>query len=486
MPSFQKFREDWLRPALFFGNNPISLIGGALTTAAGLTLVGFWVIDIFGRHGATNPYLGILLDLLLPGVFVLGLLLIPLGMWLHRRKVSKAGAIPAEYPKVDLADPIFRRGIEFVLAATFVNFILVGTASYRGVAYMDSPSFCGAACHVMYPEYTAYQLGPHSHVACTECHVGSGVSSYIRAKANGTKQLIEVAFHRYPTPIPSPVESLRPARDICESCHTPAKFAGEKFLVKTSYADDEHNSKTQTVVLLHLGGRDSLDHLTGIHGVHLGHIEYVATDKDRGTIPWVARRNADGTDTVYATKDAGDGVPKGERRVMDCIDCHNRAAHSFTTPESALNAAMSAGAISTDLPWIHKEGLELLKASYASEDDARAKIPAQLEAFYRGQHPEVLASQSGLVKAAGAQLVTIYSQNVFPFMKVTWGTHPNNIGHNDYPGCFRCHDGDHNAKPGSASATAAASITNDCSACHNLLAVDEANPKLLNEIGMQQ
>jgi nitrate/TMAO reductase-like tetraheme cytochrome c subunit len=480
VPSFKNFREGWVRPALFFGNNPISLIGGALTTAAGLTLVGFWIVDILGRGGSTNPYLGILVDLILPGVFVLGLLLIPVGMWLHRRRLRLQGQLPAAYPQINLADPIFRRGVEFVLAATFVNFILVGTASYRGVAYMDSPNFCGAACHVMYPEYTAYQLGPHSHVACTDCHIGSGVGSAVKAKVNGTKQLIEVVFHRYPTPIPSPVESLRPAREICESCHTPAKFAGEKLIVKTSFADDEHNSKTQSIVLLHLGGRDSLGNLTGIHGIHIGHIEYIATDRERSTIPWVSHRNADGSETVYATSAAGSGIPQGERRTMDCIDCHNRAAHAFVTPEEALNNAMSVGAISPQIPWIHKEGLELIKASYASEDEAREKIPAQLEAFYRSSHPEVLASQGALVKAAGQQLVTVYSQNVFPFMKVTWGTHPNNIGHMNYPGCFRCHDGDHTNK-----AKASDSIPNDCSTCHNLLAVDEPNPKILSEIGMQ-
>lgn len=473
------FSENWLRPALFFGNNPISLIGGALTTATALTLVGFWVVDVVGRHGSTNPYLGILVDLILPGVFILGLLLIPVGMWLQRSRLKAAGTIPSVFPTINLADPIFRRGVEFVLAATFVNFILVGTASYRGVAYMDSPNFCGQACHVMYPEYTAYQIGPHSHVPCAECHVGSGVGSYIRAKANGTRQLVNTVFHTYPTPIESPVSNLRPAREICESCHTPAKFEGEKFLVKTKYADDEKNTKTQTVILLHLGGRDDFDHLTGIHGVHLGHIEYVATSADRSTIPWVARRNPDGTDTVYATKDGANGPPKGERRVMDCIDCHNRASHSFSTPDEALNNAMKSGVISPDLPWIHKEGMALIQASYATEDEARAKIPAQLEAFYKSEHPDIAASQAAQIKTAGQALVTLYSQNVFPFMKVTWGTHPNNIGHMDYPGCFRCHDGDHAAKSG-------ATINNDCSTCHNVLAVDEANPKLLNEIGIQQ
>jgi len=332
---------------------------------------------------------------------------------------------------------------------------------------------------VMHPEYTAYKISAHSHVACVECHIGSGASSYFAAKVNGTKQLVEVAFDRYPTPIPSPVTSLRPARDICEGCHTPARFIGEKLLVKSTFADDEKNTETQTVLVLHLGGRDSLSHLTGIHGVHLGHIEYIATDPTRTTIPWVQKRNDDGSETVFAASATGSAVPQGERRVMDCIDCHNRAAHTFVTAEDALNRAMAEGAVSPELPWVHKEGLELLKANYASEAEAGTKIPAQLEDFYRTQHPEVLPAKEALVKAAGEQLVTLYSQNVFPYMKVTWGTHPNHIGHMSYPGCFRCHDGDHATKDGGKS------ITQDCAACHNLLVVDEAKPKVLADLGIQ-
>jgi hypothetical protein len=341
----------------------------------------------------------------------------------------------------------------------------------------------------MHPEYTAYKISAHSHVACVDCHIGSGAAAYFSAKVNGTKQLIEVSLHSfgplapkwipdYPTPIPSPVESLRPARYTCEGCHTPARFIGEKLLVKSSFADDEKNTETQTVVVLHLGGRDSLSHLTGIHGVHLGHIEYVATDPSRTSIPWVQKRNDDGTETVFATAAAGQGVPQGERRVMDCIDCHNRAAHTFVTAEDALNRAMAEGAVSPELPWVHKKGLELLKANYASEAEASAKIPVELEAFYRAEHPEVLATKAALIKFAGDQLVILYSQNVFPSMKVTWGTHPNHIGHMNYPGCWRCHDGDHAAKDGT-------SITNDCSACHNLLVQDQPKPKVLSDLGIQ-
>ena len=477
MPLLQKFREHWVRPALFFGNNPVSLAGGAITSASGVTMIGYWLVELFGRPN-DNPYLGIIFFLLLPALFIAGLVLIPIGIFIRHRKLRKAGLIPAQFPKIDLNDRIFRHGLDIVLVATIVNLLVVAMASYRGAAYMDSPQFCGQSCHVMHPEYTAYKISAHSHVDCVACHIGAGAKSYFAAKVNGTKQLVEVSLNRYPTPIESPVQNLRPARDICEGCHTPARFIGEKLLVKSTFADDEKNTETQTVVVLHLGGRDSLSHLTGSHGVHLGHIEYVSTDPTRTTIPWVQKRNADGSETVFATADAGSGVPNGERRVMDCIDCHNRAAHTFVTPEDAINRAMAEGAISPDLPWVHKEGLELLKANYASEEEASQKIPSQLQAFYSSQHPDVMASKAAQVKSAADQLVTLYSENVFPYMKVTWGTHPNHIGHMSYPGCFRCHDGSHAAKDGT-------SITQDCAACHNLLAVDETKPKVLSDLGIQ-
>ena len=489
MPIFLKFREHWVRPALFFGNNPLSLAGGALTTASGVTMIGYWVVELFGR-GNDNPYLGIIFFLILPAIFVAGLVMIPFGVYFRRRDLKKAGRIPAVFPEIDLNDRIFRHGLDIVLVATIVNLLVVSIASYRGASYMDSPEFCGQSCHVMHPEYAAYQVSAHSHVACVDCHIGSGATSYFEAKVNGTKQLIEVTLRpvagmapklipTYPTPIPSPVQNLRPAREICEGCHTPARFIGEKLLVKSSFADDETNTETQSVVVLHLGGRDSLSHLTGIHGVHLGHIEYITTDASRTTIPWVQRRNADGSETVFTASSLNGAMPKGERRVLDCVDCHNRAAHTMQTAEDALNRAMAEGAVSPELPWVHKESLELLKANYATEDEARTKIPAQLEAFYRTQHPEVMTTKANLVKASGEGLVNIFTHNVFPEMKVTWGTHPNHIGHMSYPGCFRCHDGDHTTKDGKA-------ITQDCAACHNLLAVDEAKPKVLSDLGIQQ
>lgn len=468
--------EKNLRPALFYGNNWISLLGGALTTASACVLVGFWVISILGKSGPSNPYAGIIIDLFLPGLFVLGLLLIPVGIFFRRRSLRASGQIPSAYPQIDLRDPIFRRGLEVVTVFSFVNFIIVGTASYRGIAYMDSPSFCGTTCHVMQPEWNAYHVANHSGVACAECHIVPGAAGFVHAKVNGTRQLLMVLAHRYPTPIMAD-DKVPPAWTTCQNCHDPAKNMGDKIIAETSYGDDEKNAKTSTVLVMHVGGRDGFAHLSGIHGAHMDGIEYIPTDSGHQTIPWVGKRNADGTETEYLSSDVK-SKPTGLVRTMDCIDCHNRAAHSFSTPEEALNKSMGQGAPNPGLPFVHKQALTLLKTNYSSQEEAAQKIGDGLDAFYQSRYPAVWTAQRGDIDQAAKAITTIYSNNVFPFMKVTWGTHPDNIGHNTYTGCFRCHDGSHNSKDNKT-------ITNDCTVCHNLVATDEANPKVLIDLGIQ-
>ena len=476
MSLLRRLRENWLQPFFFFGNNPITLVGSGLTTASAITLIAYWAMEMLGRH-YVNPYLGIIFFLILPVLFIAGLVLVPVGMLLRRNQLRKAGQIPEVYPALQLSDPVFRHGVLVVVAATFLNLIIVGTSSYRAVSYMDSASFCGDSCHVMAPQWTAYQESPHSHVDCVQCHVGSGMKSYVQAKVNGTKQLIEVSTHRWPTPIHATLNGLRPARETCEECHTPAKFIGEKLLVKTTFGDDEKNSVTRTVLVLHLGGRDGVSHLTGIHGAHLNNFEYVATDPAAQTIIAVTRPNADGTKTQYVSSDWKKPI-QGVHRTMDCMDCHNQATHVFQTAQEAMDDAMLDGTPSPELPFVHKEGLQLIQATYSSQAEAGEKIVAGLEDYYRTRQPEVWNTQRAKVDAAARRLVAIYDRNVFPEMKVTWGTYPNNIGHMAYPGCFRCHDGNHTAKDGKT-------LSNDCSLCHNLLATDETHPTVLNDLGLQ-
>jgi hypothetical protein len=472
---WSELKRSWLQPVFFFGNNPTTLIGSGLTTASAVTLIFYWIASLM-TGTFQNPYLGLIFFLGLPALFILGLVLIPLGMWLRRKALLRTGPLPETYPELRLSDPVFRHGVVIVVLATAVNLAIVSTATYRGVTYMDSASFCGQSCHVMAPQWAAYQESPHSHVACVDCHVGSGMQAYVQAKVNGTKQLIEVAFNTYPRPITATLNVLRPARATCEQCHTPARFAGDRMLVLTAFGDDEANTPSRTVLVLHLGGIDSLRRQTGIHGAHLNHFTYIATDSTNQKIIAVSKPNADGSVTQFVDS-TWTGPIKGVEREMDCMDCHNQATHVFMTAEQALDDFMVAGSPSPDLPFVHKQGLQLIQAAYRTPDEAAQKITGGLTDFYRTQYPEVWNKQRAKVDDAARTLVSIYKRNVFPSVKVTWGTYPNNIGHMDYPGCFRCHDANHTAKSGQT-------LSNDCSLCHNLLAVQETNPKILSTLGL--
>jgi hypothetical protein len=349
---------------------------------------------------------------------------------------------------------------------------------------MDTTTFCGQTCHtVMAPEFSAYQNSPHSRVECVQCHIGPGAGWFVRSKLSGLRQVLAVTFKTYSRPIPSPVKYLRPARETCEVCHWPQRFSGDKFLVKTNYKDDEKNSALTTALVLKIGGR-TWQGSVGIHGRHLdegSRIRYVSIDEQRQVIPVVYYTDDKGKTIEYVSSDikaTKEQLAKGENRAMDCIDCHNRPTHAFELPENAVDLRMERGLISPDLPYIRKKAVELLKVDYPDRDTAKSRIVDAINNYYRMTYPEVYNTKRALVEQAADNTAAIYLRNVFPDMKVRWGVHPNNLGHNDFPGCFRCHDGSHTSTDGQT-------ITNDCTACHNLLAVQEENPKVLADLGLK-
>src|SRR5215470_2470574 len=376
--------RSWVRFLYFLGQNLITLTGAVLTTSSAVTLIAFWFYD-FLLPGPPHPYIGILLFLILPGIFVLGLLLIPVGMLLRRSALRTRGELLDIYPAINLREPMVRRGVFLFGAATFVNVLIFGTASYRGVAYMDSTQFCGQTCHtVMTPEFTAYQNSPHSRVECVACHIGPGASWFVRSKLSGVRQVFAVAFNTYPRPIPPPVRNLRPSRETCEACHWPQVYGGDRLKIIPKYAEDEANTATKTVLLLHIGGGKGTQ---GIHGVHVGpgvRIRYTYSDEKRQTIPWVEYREAGGKTTAYTASGAKGPMPGNLIvREMDCIDCHNRPTHAYELPEPAIDNALAAGSISPALPFAKKTSLSILKAGYHSRADAESRIPAAFERFYR-------------------------------------------------------------------------------------------------------
>ena len=447
--------------------NPITAVGVFLTTISAVLFLLFFAIDLFRVH--TNPYLGIVFFVVLPGLFLFGLGLIPLGIVRERRRRLKG--LPASQwrlPQIDLNNDYQRRVIGIIAVLTVVNVIIVALAFYRGLEYMDSASFCGQVCHtVMEPEYTAYLDGPHARVSCVECHIGPGAPWFVKSKIDGIRQVWAVTFNTYSKPIPTPVHSLRPARDTCEHCHWPEKFTGD--LVKTipSYADDEQNTASPTVMQIRVGGGGW--RFGGPHGIHWhtgrNHkVEYIAADDKRERIPYVRLTDANGKVTEFFAKGASEAeIKKGELRTMDCVDCHNRPSHRFAqSPERAVDSALQVGAIPVNLPYVRREAVAVLKQQFPTREAADRAIKGHIEEFYAKNYPDLVKAGDGRIAQAVSATQRVYGINVFPKMNLAWGTHPNHIGHgDDGGGCFRCHDEEHASKDGKT-------LSQDCELCHKV------------------
>jgi hypothetical protein len=458
---------ETFRPLLvLLASHWLSLAGVVLVTTA----VILWILLLAFASGSGNPYLGILFYLLIPGVFFLGLILMPAGAWLAKEKLRKTIAGSEDAPRA------IRRVLVFLGVTTAANLLLGTQFTYHAVEHMETDQFCGQSCHVMQPAFRASEVAGHSKVACVHCHVAPGAAGWFASKMAGTRQMIEVVFDSYPRPIASGLESGRlvGAEQTCERCHSRGRFLGAKLRVKPKYADDEKNTTSHTVLMLLVGGGAGW----GIHGAHLDpdiEIRYTAADGKRQQIPWVEwRRKSTGEVREYV---AAGGRKEGGVFEMQCVDCHNRPAHSFETPEAALDRALALGEIPIGLPFARKTSLELLRARYSSQSEADEKIRSGFESFYEKSYPDTARGRRADVKRAAGAVSSIYSRNVFPDLKVDWGTYPNNAGHTDFPGCFRCHDADHSTKDGKV-------IGQDCASCHEVLAAEETDPEILRKLNL--
>jgi hypothetical protein len=235
--------------------------------------------------------------------------------------------------------------------------------------------------------------------------------------------------------------------------------------VITEFADDESNTVSETRLRLHVGGSSTRGGASGVHW-HTNannEIDYIAVDEKRQSIPYVRLTDrltgAVKEFSVGGTHDAA--LSGGELRRMDCVDCHNRPTHGFSmTPERAVNEALADGRVPADLPYLRREAVAAPQAEYGSQSEAAAAIEHTLRDFYGRQYPDLVSSRQADVERAIAGVQRLYARNVFPLMGVTWGTHRNNLGHTDAPGCFRCHDGQHSTASGEV-------IPQDCDLCHD-------------------
>lgn len=462
------------RPFLvFLTSHWISQVGVALILTA-LCTWGF-LLPLQMRGSTDNPYLGLIAFVFVPLVLFAGLALVPIGAWIARRRVRNQLA-----QVVDKKTAWTRFAVTFGVA-TAVNLTIGSQVTYRAVQHMETPQFCGS-CHVMTPEATTHADSPHSQVTCAECHVGDGASGWVASKINGSRQFFENLTDSFHRPIPSALatDRLVPAKQTCEECHWRDKPGDVIVRVIDSFAEDEANSLSQTVLTMHVGGRV----LGGIHGRHLDpnrEIRFASTDPARQDVVWIESKDL----TTGATKTWTKGEVKPEQLAglrtitMQCVDCHNRPAHRLELPGRALDAAFASGKLPTSLPFLKKFGLEVLRGEYASHADAAARIPQALAERYAKEKPDVATARGDDIAAAGRVMTDLHNRNVYPDLKVTWGTYPDNIGHTDFPGCFRCHGGDHKTSDEKV-------LTNNCFVCHFTSAVDETAPEVLQTLGLEK
>jgi hypothetical protein len=393
-----------------------------------------------------NPYAGLALLVALLAAFAHGLLFVPARHWFAKRTAF---------------------GIAVFTAANIAVVLLAGAGTLR---WMESPRFCGQTCHTpMQPQFTAWQDNAHANTACVSCHVGEGPRAVVRAKLAGVRQLAHVVGGSYARPIP-PGADMPPGAQAttCRGCHAPERGGADIVRVTREYADDEANTETASALQLHLAPRTASRPSIHWHADPAVRVEYVATDAAKETIPYVRVTAANGSVREFVAEGAGEDAQRaGELRTMDCVDCHNTVGHPIAaTPEQAVDRAIAAGLVSRQLPHARREGVRLVKAEYASEAAAAQGIADGFRGFYKTRAGPV---DERAVEQTVTALQAVYRRNVFPEMKVTFGSYPDNRGHLTATGCFRCHDGSHVDKAGAA-------ISADCEYCHTQMEAPAAVP----------
>ncbi len=449
--------------------NWLSLVGTTIAIIALFMIIFLFFISTFIEHGSS--YLGLIVYIILPGFLLIGLILIPIGMYLKYKREKKAGIIDkSEWPRVDLNNKTHRNAFIIFIIGTTILLFASAVGSYEAFHYTESVEFCGKTCHsVMKPEYVAYQNSPHARVACVECHVGSGADWYVKSKLSGMYQVYAVTLGTVPRPIPTPIENLRPSRETCERCHWPQKFYAHQIRNEKHFLSDEQNTEWDINLVMKIGSSHSaLGLQEGIHW-HINPnvlITYAAADSQRQRMAWVKYKDLrSGKEILYTNEEDDPSEFEGKElisRTMECIDCHNRPSHNYKPPAFFVNSAMTAGTIPKNLPGIKSLTMQIAENEFTTEDSAMQFIRTEIENYYRENHSDIFESQNAMVQKAITGFQNEFKKNIFPEMRVRWNVYPNNIGHLEFDGCFRCHNDKFKATTGEV-------IKKDCNLCHSIV-----------------
>jgi len=455
--------------------NKTGQTGVILTTSSFISFLLFQAAWMLGL--VRNAYIGLISYMLFPMLFIIGLILIPIGWRLYRKEKSKSTRelLEESFDESDIKGGMFGSNIVMTIAVlTFANIVFLGILSTQMLHFMDSPVFCGTACHtVMNPEWTTYQKSPHARVPCVDCHVGEGFEALFDSKLNGLRQIFLASLKIYNKPIPTPVHQLRPARETCEKCHWPDKFYGTRIKNVVKYGNDEKSTPLYTTLSLKVDtGKSGLK--SGIHW-HIAaenEVKYVSADDRREEMKWVEVKQPDGTFKRFTHLKADEDEAQYEdieSRILDCVDCHNRATHIYMDAETAVDDLLESDVIDKSLPYIKREGVAAVITSYVDEAAALYSIENHLKRFYDRNYMQESIRYAASIDRAVVEMQKIYRHNVHKYMNVDWGAYSSHLGHKKGSGCFRCHDGSLRDENG-------ASISNDCTLCHSFLSYESDQP----------
>ena len=424
--------------------NPVSLAGAWITTLAVFAFLTYLALEAFGL--ISSPYAGLFGFVVVPLFFVAGLVLIPLGIWLEARR-RRRGRSAWAWPSIDLGQSRTRAVIGTVIVLTIINVGIIVVASVGAAHWAESNEFCGQVCHEpMEPQFTAHKLSAHSQVDCVQCHVAPGAAGAVTAKMNGTRQLYGVLTNTFARPIPSPRDRIPVPAVTCQRCHAPMNPDRKIKKVYREHKDNETSSEILTTLQVYAGK----NHWHARPDVV---VEYAATDDTLKTIPYI-KVTAGGQTTEYFAEEVTAPPAGRPLQRMDCLDCHNRPAHTLaSTPGQVVDRAIVRGELSTAVPFVRSEIVDALSAEYPEGTDAPAAIVERLR--------KVFGTSSAEARQAVQVAERLYRENVFPKMKISWGTYTNNLLHVDDTGCFRCHDDLHTVKGDPEK-----KVRQDCELCH--------------------
>jgi nitrate/TMAO reductase-like tetraheme cytochrome c subunit len=449
--------------------NWLTIIGSIIAVINLALIILLFIISTIFNQGSAN--LGLFIYIILPGFLIFGLILVPVGMFLERKKIIKSMVHEASrLPRIDLNDPTHRNAFVVFTITTIIILFLSTLGSFKAYHITESVEFCGTLCHkVMEPEHTAYQNSPHANVACVECHVGAGASWYVKSKISGLRQVYAVLTKTYPTPIETPLHDLRPARETCEKCHWPQKFYARTLWTNKYFLADSLNTEWDIILQMKTGPEYSgLGLKEGIHW-HINpdvNIEYISDNDKRENITYVKyTNNSTGVVRLYRndSNPVSDSlISASETRKMDCIDCHNRPSHNYNSPTVYFDKAMLTGAVSKSIPFFKKVTMGILSEKFSTRDTAFLKINERITDFYKTGYSDYYIRNANLIDSSIKSVEKAYSQNTFPSMKVTYDAYPEHIGHLESDGCFRCHNDAFKASDGHV-------ISKNCDLCHTIV-----------------